>query len=84
MDQCSKHDVLVEIVNDVRNSQAKIETDLKWLIDDRKEQKEKYEKKKNFVRNIHYGCVVALASAIGILFENRESVRLFIKEWLGR
>ena len=47
-----------------------------------KEQKEKYERKKSFIRKIHYTIGIAVASAFWYTFENRESVRAFLKEWL--
>lgn len=75
MKQCENHSAFLETL-------VAIKTDVEWLKKDRQEQKEKYERKKSFIRKIHYTIGIAVASAFWYTFENRESVRAFLKEWL--
>jgi hypothetical protein len=75
MKQCENHNALLVTLTEIK-------TDVAWLKNDREEQKKRYERKRSRIRKIHYGVGVAMASAFWYVFENRESVRLFLREWL--
>lgn len=82
MSTCDKHDAFYEMLNNIRVDQAQIKNDIDWLKKDREEQKARYDKRRNFIRKLHYGTGVALCSAFWYLFEHKENVRMFLKEWL--
>lgn len=76
-EKCPAHEELIKTLATIKN-------DVEWIKKDREEQKARYEKRIAFRRKIHYTVGVSLASAFWYTFENRDNVRLFLKEWLNR
>lgn len=55
-----------------------------YLVKDRQEQRERYDKKVAWIRKIHYSIGAGVISLISYMFVNREAIRATLKEWLQR
>ena len=71
-----------EKFNKIEINVASLNSKVDWLVIDRQEQRQKYDKKNLWKRKIHYGIATALLGFFGYLFREREAVRLILKEWL--
>ena len=75
MEHCNSHIKFVDTL-------ARLEVKIDYLIDERKEQKERYEKRKNRIRKLQYAVFGSIIAFLSYAFENRETARLALKEWL--
>lgn len=79
----------IKNTNDMRKEDASLDSALvrldekvNWLVRDRQEQKERYEKKTQFYRRVQYSVAVGVASVVSYLFVHREEIKIIIREWL--
>ena len=69
--------------NKIEINVASLNSKVDWLVLDRQEQRQRYDKKNLWKRNTYYGIATVLLGFFSYLFKEREAVRLIIKEWLG-
>lgn len=69
-------------INSIEINVASLNSKVDWLVLDRQEQRDRYEKKRAWIKKIQLATATTVIGFFGYLFKEREAVRLFLKEWL--
>jgi len=73
--KCNEHSKLISSI-------SIIETDVKWLIADRKHQMARYDKRKSNLFKVKLAVASILFTGFGYLFKNKDVLKASLKAWL--